>query len=71
VVKPIENRSRDDGTKALDRSMNGSVLVQGAMRPREFRWLRLCGVWLLNKSGHQDDEVRAGMIEIERRGLDR
>jgi hypothetical protein len=34
VVKPIENRSRDDGTKALDRSMNGSVLVQGAMRPR-------------------------------------
>jgi transposase-like protein len=41
VVEPIENRSRDDGTKALDRSMNGSVLVQGAMRPRSIIIVRV------------------------------
>jgi hypothetical protein len=34
VMKPTENRPRNDRTKALDRTMDWSVLVQCSMGPR-------------------------------------
>jgi hypothetical protein len=33
-MKPTENRPRNDRTKALDRTMDWSVLVQCSMSPR-------------------------------------
>jgi hypothetical protein len=34
AMKPTENRPRNDRTKALDRTMDWSVLVQCSMSPR-------------------------------------